>query len=68
MASLNIAGVRKPAAKGHGGAHVAHHKNTSAMPVERMPVPASVIALRMPKKYKARKVRKWQKKYDGMLK
>ena len=42
MASLNIAGVRKPAAKGHGGAHVAHHKNTSAMPVERMPVPASV--------------------------
>ena len=27
-----------------------------------------VIALRMPKKYKARKVRKWQKKYDGMLK
>ena len=42
MASLNIAGVLKPAAKGHGGAHVAHHKNTSAMPVERMPVPASV--------------------------
>lgn len=42
MASLNIAGVLKPAAKGHGGAHVAHHKNTSALPVERMPVPATV--------------------------
>lgn len=42
MASLNIAGVLKPAAKGHGGAHVKHHKNTSAMPVERMPVPATV--------------------------
>lgn len=42
MASLNIAGVLKPAAKGHGGAHVAHHKNTSAMPVERMPAPATV--------------------------
>ncbi len=27
-----------------------------------------LIALRMPKKYNARKVRRWQKKYDGMLK
>lgn len=42
MASLNLAGVLKPTAKGHGGAHVRHHKNTSALPVERMPVPASV--------------------------
>ena len=42
MASLKIDGVLKPAAKGHGGAHVAHHKNTSALPVERMPIPASV--------------------------
>ena len=42
MASLNLAGVLKPTAKGHGGAHVSHHKNTSALPVERMPVPASV--------------------------
>lgn len=27
-----------------------------------------LIALSMPKKYNARKVRRWQKKYDGMLK
>ena len=27
-----------------------------------------LIAARMPKKYNARKVRKWQKKYDGILK
>ena len=26
-----------------------------------------LIAMRMPKKYNARKVRKWQKKYDGIL-
>lgn len=42
MASSKIAGALKPAAKGHGGAHVKHHKNTSAVPVERMPIPASV--------------------------
>lgn len=42
MASLNIAGVLKPAAKGHGGAKVSHHKNTAALPVERMPAPATV--------------------------
>lgn len=42
MASEKNEGVQKPVAKGHGGAHVHHHKNTCDLPVERIPVPASV--------------------------
>lgn len=43
MASEKIQGAIQPVAKNHGGAHVAHHKNLSGAPVERMATPAQVV-------------------------
>ncbi len=43
MASAKIIGTLKPAAKGHGGVHVAHHKNLAKSPVVDLPVPATVV-------------------------
>lgn len=38
-----IPGIILARAKGRGGVNVAHNKNTAEMPVERMPVPKTVI-------------------------
>lgn len=43
MASAKIVGTLKPVAKGHGGVHVAHHKNLARTPVVTIPTPASVV-------------------------
>ena len=43
MATEKIEGAIQPVAKGHGGAAVAHHKNTCGLPVERMATPARVV-------------------------
>lgn len=42
MTNTFMAQAMKPVAKGHGGAHVQHHKNTAGLAVERIPCPASV--------------------------
>ncbi len=36
-------GVLTAVGKSRGGVHVAHNKNTAALPVERMPIPSKVI-------------------------
>ncbi|MDD5886282.1 MAG: electron transport complex subunit RsxC [Oscillospiraceae bacterium] len=41
--AAKIEGTLKPAARGHGGVHVAHHKNLAKTPVVRMPAPATVV-------------------------
>lgn len=38
-----VSGVLTAVGKVRGGAHVAHHKNTEDLPVERMPVPEKVV-------------------------
>ncbi len=43
MANEKIEGVLKPVAKGHGGIHVSHNKNTSKCEIVRMPAPAKVV-------------------------
>ena len=43
MASAKIEGTLKPVANGHGGVHVAHHKNLAKTPVEVIATPASVV-------------------------
>lgn len=43
MASEKIEGVLSPVANGHGGVHVSHNKNTSALEIVRMPNPDRVI-------------------------
>ncbi|MDR0314533.1 MAG: electron transport complex subunit RsxC, partial [Oscillospiraceae bacterium] len=43
MLGEKLQGVLKPTAKSHGGAVVAHHKNTAAMEVVRMPDVGRVI-------------------------
>lgn len=43
MASEKIEGALSPVANGHGGVHVSHHKNTSALEIVRMPIPERVI-------------------------
>lgn len=43
MAKSQVEGTLKPAARGHGGVHVAHHKNLAKTPVMRMPAPDKVV-------------------------
>ncbi|HPY99874.1 MAG TPA: electron transport complex subunit RsxC [Clostridiales bacterium] len=42
MTNTFMAQAKKPVAKGHGGAHVKHHKDTASLAVERIPCPDSV--------------------------